>query len=225
MVTNPKPSQRRPADWSPNQVAKRDMIIQAACHIMATEGVRACTARSVSAESGLSTSSIHYYFRDTDEILDLAFRRITDRFFAHIEASAAAAADPVEALWNTVYAYVERGGKSPVTRRTKVSRRAPMLWFEFQAESLRSGNLVTVRELSSRGSTIFAKLVAAVGAANPEGKAEALYCAIVGAVVRDLLFHRPTEEYVAELMRALDLPIPERFQAEPVRVKRVARKK
>jgi AcrR family transcriptional regulator len=199
-----------PGDWSPNQLDKRDRIVHAAAHIMAIEGVAACTARSVSAACSLSTSAIHYYFKDTDEIFDLAFRRVMDRFFFHIEHVSSLETDPVAALWAASCAYLRRGSEGTLEENDVTSpRRAPMLWFEFQAQSLRSGDLATVRELSSRGANFFGTLLQSVGVSNPE-KAEALYCALLGAAIRDSLFHQSTEDYVRSLLDALELPTPKR---------------
>lgn len=208
MTINPKPSLLNPDDLSPNQLAKRKAIVQAAGRVMVREGIVATTARSVSAESGMSTSAMHYYFSDTDEILDLAFRAVMERFFVHIESAAARHENPVRALWAAANAYFERSSDSIRATGDHGEQHAPMIWFEFHAQSLRTGNIGTVQELSERGSTFFQNLIERCGIESPQQKAEALYCALLGAAVRDSLSRRPTSEWVASLFSALSLPLP-----------------
>lgn len=209
MVTYPKPSQMEPEDWSPNQLAKRDKIIEATMKLMTRDGIRGCTARSVAAAGNVSTSALHYYFRDTEEIIDLAFRQLMGRFFARIEAAATESKSPVEALWAACCAYLEEGSlasrnASPKSR----TRRAPMLWFEFHIESLKTSDLRTVQELSARGAQLFIGLVASAGDPRPHITGEALYCALLGAAIRDTLFHREAADYVADILGSLSLPRP-----------------
>jgi AcrR family transcriptional regulator len=208
MVANPIPSRRTSEDWSPNQLAKRDAIIRATSKLMSREGVRACTSRAISATSELSTSALHYYFRDTSEILDLAFRHITERFFDKLSRAAAAEAKPLDALWATATAYLQSGSEwhEDDPRLNERTAQAPMLWFEFQAESLRTGDLTTVRELSARGLALFETLVKAAGIASPMRAAQVLYSTLLGASIRDSLFHRPVHEVLAEISVALSLP-------------------
>jgi DNA-binding transcriptional regulator YbjK len=194
--------------FSPNQIVKREQIVQAASRIMVREGLAACTARSVSAGSGLSTSAIHYYFNDIDEILDEAFRAVMERFFVQLEQAAAAHDNPVRSLWAAASAYFERSSDSIMASDGRGVRHAPMLWFEFQAQSLRSGRTQTVTELSQRGSVFFQTLIEACDISPSTVKAETLYCSLLGAAIRNSLVRRPTPEWVASLFSALDLPLP-----------------
>jgi AcrR family transcriptional regulator len=214
MVANPIPSRRTTDDWSPNQLAKRDAIVQATARLMIREGVRACTSRAISATSEMSTSALHYYFRDTDEILDLAFRRIGERFFRRLEEVARSEPKPVDALWGAAAVYLERGSEWHEDE-SKAERGAPMLWFEFQAESLRSGDLTTARELSAMGLTIFERLIKAAGIAPVAAAAQTLYSALLGAAIRDSLFHRPNYEVLAELSAMLGLPASAKYCRAP----------
>ena len=203
-----KPSSLNPAELSPNQLAKRKHIIQAASRLMVQEGVLACTARAVSAASGVSTSAIHYYFKDTDQILDEAFRIVMGRFFVQVARAAEAHDNPVRALWAAAHSYFERTSDSIRATDAEGVRHAPMIWFEFQAHSLRTGDIATVQELSARGADFFQELVARCGIESPQVKAEALYSALLGAAIRDSLSPRPTSEWVASLFSALSLPLP-----------------
>ncbi len=208
MTINPKPSLLDVNDLSPNQLAKRKKIISAAGRVMVRDGIAACTARSVSAESGMSTSAMHYYFTDIDEILDLAFRGVMESFLDHIERAAEQHDNPVRALWAAANAYFARSSDSIRATGDHGEQHAPMIWFEFHAQSLRTGNIATVQELSDRGSDFFQKLLERCEIDSPQHKAETLYCALLGAAVRDSLSRRPTSEWVASLFAALALPLP-----------------
>ena len=217
MVANPIPSRRAASDWSPNQLAKREAIVKATARLMAREGVRACTSRAISSMSAMSTSALHYYFRDTNEILDLAFRSINQRFFERLDAAAKSETKPIDALWATAAAYLHWGSEWHDQAMPESSRppHAPMLWFEFQAESLRSGELTTVRELSAHGFTIFEGLLAAAGVSPAAPSAQVLYSSLLGASIRDSLFHRPVNEVLGELSAVLHLPASTKFCRAP----------
>jgi AcrR family transcriptional regulator len=216
MVVNPIPSRRSSEDWSPNQLAKREAIIQATARLMLHEGVRACTSRAISATSELSTSAVHYYFRDTDEIVDLAFRRIGERFFHRVEEIARGEPKAVDALWAAASEYLVRGSEWHEQHGKQVrGHNAPMLWFEFHAESLRKGDLTTARELSAWGLTIFEKLLKAAGVTAVASTAQTLYSTLLGATIRDSLFHRPTYEVLAEIANTLHLPVSSKYCRAP----------
>jgi AcrR family transcriptional regulator len=216
MAANPIPSRRSSEDWSPNQLAKREAIVQATARLMLREGVRACTSRAISATSELSTSAVHYYFRDTDEIVDLAFQRIGERFFNRIEQIAEREPKPVDALWGAASEYLVRGSEWHEDQ-AKPSRgnNAPMLWFEFHAESLRKGDVTIAREISSRGLTIFERLLKAAGATAAASTAQTLYSTLLGATIRDSLSHRPTHEVLAEIASCLHLPVSAKYCRAP----------
>ena len=174
MAVNPQPGLMKPNSWSPNQIAKRNKIVQAASRLMVREGVHACTARMISAECGFSTSSIHYYFKDIDEILDLAIRRVIGRFLRQVENEAALHDDPVQALWAAAHAYFERTSDSIRATDGSGFRHAPMVWFEFQARSLRTGDIQTARDLSSEATQLFVKWMSKIEAiTDPVGRADA----------------------------------------------------
>lgn len=208
MVAVTKPGSKLPDEWSPNQVAKRDHIIKSTARLMSREGVKACTARAVSNASDISTSALHYYFSDLDEITELAFTYIANSFFSAMEKIAGESEDDVHALWNVACSYLARA--TDVGESVQEHKRAPMLWFEFHAECMRMGKLELVRELSELGASIFERLVRNVGAKNPAGDGEALYCALLGATVRNSLLGRPIEDFVKEIFIAQALPLPQK---------------
>jgi AcrR family transcriptional regulator len=174
--------------WTPNQEAKREAILRAATEVLRTQGVAACTARSIASVSPLTKSALHYYFEDTDEIVDLAFRRLMEQYLARIEKAAADADGAVPALWAAVRAYLRFGADRPTTRR------APMLWFEYRVASARRGDRTTVNELSDRTAALFAELVRATGVPDAEARGATLFAALGGSIARDQLADGLSEE-------------------------------
>ncbi|MHB8671618.1 MAG: TetR/AcrR family transcriptional regulator, partial [Acidimicrobiales bacterium] len=88
---------------SPNQLAKRDEIVSAAVEVLLRDGVHGCTVRSIAASAGVSKGSVHYYFGDVDEIVDLAMVQATRGWIAWLRASGAGdrtdGPGPVEIFW------------------------------------------------------------------------------------------------------------------------------
>lgn len=209
-----KPGEKDLKGLSPNQIAKRNLIIQAAYRIILREGVAGCTARAIAAESEHSTSALHYYFSDVDAIVDLAIARLMDRFFAYIEALIEQARDPVEALWKGTLAFFRSSSERPKDQRNENGGWAPMIWFEYQGESIKRGDTETACQFSERGFKLFERLVEGVGVENPSDVAEALNCAVVGATCRNSLFPRPAEEYVRLMIKTLGLPLPPSQEAK-----------
>ncbi len=192
--------------WTPNQQAKRVEIIDAAARVLSTVGLAGCTARTVSEVAPLTTSALHYYFDSIEEIIDLAFRKLTVGFQERVHQAASRESDPVDALWAAANAYIRHGTEWQDPARPPQRERAPMLWFEYQAASLRSGHLETVREISSTGSAFFESLLAAVGVENHAALSSTLYSALLGSAIRDSLFHRPAAELLGELSATLNIP-------------------
>jgi AcrR family transcriptional regulator len=161
---------------SPNQTAKREALIAAASEVLRTGGLAACTARAIADASPLSKSALHYYFDDVNEIVDLAFRQLIDRYLARVRAAADGETDPVEALWAAARVYLELGSDRP--------GRVPMLWFEIQVDAGRRGELGTIAEFTEMAFELFTDLVTATGADRPAQRASALFSALIGTVVR-----------------------------------------
>lgn len=186
--------------WTPNQEAKRQAILDAATEVLRTQGVAACTARAIAGASPLTKSALHYYFDDTDEIVDLAFRALMEQYIERIEKAAADSPDPVAALWAAAEVYLRLGADRPA------GRRAPMLWFEYRVLSARRGDSATVNELSDRAAAIFARLVEATEVEEAEARGAALFAALAGSLARDQ--HRDEQRHLVldQLATALGLP-------------------
>src|SRR5262245_28828974 len=93
---------------SPNQVDKRDQIIEAAKVVLLRDGLRGCTVREVAYESLLTRSAIHYYFRSMNEIIGAAMDSLLDGFVSGLRQAGVGIEDPVERFWAVMEKYVAR---------------------------------------------------------------------------------------------------------------------
>lgn len=179
---------------------RKEAIIAAAAEVLRTQGVAACTVRSVAEAGNVSKSAIHYYFTEITDIVDLAFERLLDQFIARVERAADGVDDPFEAVWAAASEYVRTGSDEPG------SGRAPMLAFDYHVESTRRGDNTAMTGLAQRFAALLERLVAATGVPEPGAVADTLFSALVGTVVRGPLTSRGTEDTLESLSRALRLP-------------------
>jgi AcrR family transcriptional regulator len=186
---------------TPAQAARRDEIVAAAAEVLRTQGVAACTARSIAAASPLTKSAIHYYFSDVDQIVDEAFRQLMEAYLERIERAATSAEAHVPAWWAAAHAYLSFG----VDRGDRV----PLLWFDYQVHRARTGGSTTSAELTDRTIALFVGLVAATGVDHPEDRAHALFAALVGTIVLASMHSIDVDRTLGELARSIGLPFTE----------------
>src|SRR5882757_5968523 len=91
---------------SPNQLEKRERIVEAAKTVLVENGLAGCTARAVAAAGPLTKSAIHYYFHDMDELIDQAMAAHIAAFVSAIRQAAARHTDAVERFWSAVDEYL-----------------------------------------------------------------------------------------------------------------------
>src|SRR3954447_16705931 len=123
-----------PAEWTPNQQAARQKIIAAAADLIAEQGLSACTIRSVAERSGLTKSTVHYYFDDANELVDLSVHEIFQRMGRHAREAVRAAGSAVEALEFLVRLFMGRAATPP-----DVTFRESMLWPAYTVHAWKRG--------------------------------------------------------------------------------------
>ena len=62
----------------------RQKILEATLRVIASDGVRGTTHRSVAREADVQLSLTTYYFRDLNELISLAFRMFMDRDYGEL---------------------------------------------------------------------------------------------------------------------------------------------
>lgn len=188
----------RPVIPSPNQRAKREALITAAIGVLRTRGLAGCTSRAIADASGLAKSALHYYFRDTEEIVDIAFQRLMSQYIERIRAAADDAPDPHAALWAATSTYLHLGS-------TQHSDQLPMLWFEVQLAASRCGDTAALSRLTAQTTELLAAIVAATGVRAPAATARVLLASLVGILVRDALEPIDLDEALRECLQVLGL--------------------
>lgn len=188
----------RPVIPSPNQRAKREALITAAIGVLRTRGLAGCTSRAIADASGLAKSALHYYFRDTEEIVDIAFQRLMSQYIERIRAAADDAPEPNAALWAATSTYLHLGS-------TQHSDQLPMLWFEVQLAASRCGDTAALSRLTAQTTELLAAIVAATGVRAPAATARVLLASLVGILVRDALEPIDLDEALRECLQVLGL--------------------
>lgn len=201
--------------WSPNQLAKRAQIVEGTRALMVASGVSACTARAISDAGAVSSSALHYYFSDMNEVIELAFRDLMTQFFAGVQAAAQREQQPIDALWAAASAYLTGASDWGHAGESRPLHRPATLWFEYQSARALDGDVDLLRELSERGADYFKGLLDAAGVPGSGYKSEVFYSALLGAAVRDALHHRPPQDTLGEIAHAMQLPLSKKFCKAP----------
>lgn len=183
--------------WTPNQQAARQRIVEAAADLIARDGLGACTVRGLAAETGLKKSTVHSYFDDVNEIVDLAVTEVFDRLARRASAAVDRAPDAAEALSYLVRLFMGRAG-APTFRDGA-------LWPEYIAHAWKRG----AREDILRGHEVMRVVFEQALRKTPEiSDAEAVersasvHHYLLGAMIRNMVRRLPKDE-VARAVSAL----------------------
>jgi AcrR family transcriptional regulator len=76
--------QREPVTPNRRGVRSRELVLDAAERVMATEGFEAATIARVVEEAGVPLSSVYHYYGSKDGVLLAVMQRGVDRFFADV---------------------------------------------------------------------------------------------------------------------------------------------
>lgn len=76
-----------------NQTARRDQLVAAATRAVHAHGLSQVRVADIADEAGVARGSVHYYFRDLDELLQRVYQQAGDRFFTDRMNAAAALPD------------------------------------------------------------------------------------------------------------------------------------
>lgn len=80
----------------------RNALLDAAQHVMTTEGYAAATTRRVAAEAGVNSALVFYYFESLDGMFVELFRRGAERSFERLQ-HALASPQPLWAFWELIH--------------------------------------------------------------------------------------------------------------------------
>jgi AcrR family transcriptional regulator len=185
--------------WTPNQQAAREKIIAAAADLIAEQGLSACTIRAVAERSGLTKSTVHYYFDDANELIDLSVSEIFQRMARHARESVIAAGDGVAGLEFLVRLFLGRA-KTP----RDVMFRQSMLWPAYTAHAWKRGATAAILNNLEALRRVFDLAMDQAGIRGLEGteKANSVHNYLLGAMIRNMIDPLPRAE-VASAVSAL----------------------
>ena len=176
-----------PLTWTPNQKAARARIATAAATVVARHGIARCTVRAVADEAGLTKSTVHYYLRDSDELIDLAVLGFLDALADHAGRLIATAPDGREALYALVRIFTT--GEAPAIAMTD-----PTLWSDFATHAWRRGALDELALCLDTFSALFEQALTLVGVDNAAWRARSIHLYLLGTLNRKLVAPVPTDE-------------------------------
>lgn len=188
---------------SPNQEFRRAEILAAASELLRTDGVGGCTVRGVAERAGVSKGVIHYYFADAHGLVDLAFARLAEEYYAHIRAQAEAIGAPEQALWHMVASYV-----TPWDTHSSMT----LLWCEYYVASVRARRLDGVTAAQGAMQELFAGALARI-APDARRHAAAVTRHVTGAVLTQPQMPVDPADLVAEVARIVGLAPPAQVRA------------
>jgi AcrR family transcriptional regulator len=182
--------------WSPNQQAARQRIVEGAADLIARDGLRACTIRAVADETGLKKSTVHSYFDDANELVDLSVTTLLGRLAAQAAADIDEMPDATESLSFLVRVFMGRGGPPPF--------RDGALWAEYTAHAWKRGAKAGIFRGLETVRAVFEVALAKSGMTPAEAaeRSASVHNYLVGAMVRNMVQPIPRDE-VARAVSAL----------------------
>jgi AcrR family transcriptional regulator len=192
------PPSAAPADQlSPNQVRKRQQIVEAAQRVLATQGLAGCSVRAIAEASPLTKSAIHYYFADIDTLVDEAMAGHIAAFLARVRESAGRETRPAERFWAAIESYLGTFEDNPG---------AALLWYDYWIDSARKGRLDPIDRMNRDVVALLTGLLEAVPVPDAAVRAEAVFSALLGLVVQQSVRRRPFAAIKRQIELSSDLP-------------------
>ncbi|MEV0348233.1 TetR family transcriptional regulator [Nonomuraea sp. NPDC050680] len=183
-------SESRARQWSPNQRAKQEQIIEAAKQVIARDGLAACTARAVADASPLTKSAIHYYFDDMDEIIDGAMASHMSGCLDRIGEAAKQHVHPLDRFWAAVRTYLEIFAERP---------NAALLWFSYWVDVGQKGRLEPIDRMHQAMIDVLRDLLADIPVDDPPGRAHALFSYLLGTLMQQAVRPLPFAGLMPEI--------------------------
>lgn len=174
---------------SPNHLAKRDEIVSAAVEVLLRDGVHRCTVRAIAAAAGVSKGAVHYYFRDVDEIVDMAMAQATRGWIAWLRSAADSGGDTddhtdtpsghaaANRFWRVVAASVQ-----PFARG---DRTLMPLWLDYWSTCTRAGRTEPVGTVHELLTTYVTELLTDAGVSDAPDRSSAVTCYLFGVGIQE----------------------------------------
>lgn len=85
-----------------NQAARREQLVAAATRAVRRHGLHQVRVADIADEAGVARGSVHYYFRDLDELLRSVYQQAGERFYTARMTAAAALPDARDKLVESI---------------------------------------------------------------------------------------------------------------------------
>lgn len=184
--------------WSPKQLARRSLIVDAAVDTLRREGIAGCTVRAIAAATPFTKGTIHYYFGDVREIVNAAYLRLTEDYVTAVEGVVGEPRRPLAAFWCTVDSYLEG---------FRAHRRMGLLWFEYSSWAVYNGYEEGVASSVDAIRQMFARRLAALDAADVDSAAP-LTRYLLGTVLELAVSSGAVSPPGVDVARICGLPLP-----------------
>jgi AcrR family transcriptional regulator len=191
------PSAAPAGDLTPNQLRKRQQIVDAARRVLATEGLAGCSVRAIADASPLTKSAIHYYFADIGALVDEAMAGHISAFLSRVREAADREPRPADRFWAAIEAYLGAFAENPG---------AALLWYDYWIDSARQGRLEPIDRMNRDVLALLTDLLAAAEVPDAANRADAVFSALLGLVVRQSIGPRPFDEVRSQLRLSSGLP-------------------
>jgi AcrR family transcriptional regulator len=175
--------------WTPNQVAARERIIEAAADLIGRHGLAMCTIRGVAEESGLKKSTVLYYFDDANELVDLSVAELFGRFAAQAAEAVHQTIGAAAALEFLVRLFMGRADTPPPFRDGG-------LWPEYVAHALKRDAHQRIHEELETFRAVFELALqrSDLDEEQVRGRSGAAHDLLLGAMVRNMVRPIPPAE-------------------------------
>jgi AcrR family transcriptional regulator len=163
---------------TPNHLARRRQLVEAAQRVLQREGTKGCTSRAIARESGLNNGLIHYYFKTVDAVVDAAMGEMVDEIVARINAAAEQHEDPAHRFWSVIEAHLDAFGGS---------REQTVLWMDYWVDAMRSGRAEVIGRIDDAVVAAMTDTLEEAEVPEARARARAICGYVVGAGIRRVI--------------------------------------
>jgi AcrR family transcriptional regulator len=175
---------------SPNQLDKRQQIVDAAKRVLSRDGLAGCTTRAVADASPLTRSAIHYYFDSAQEIVDAAMDDHLSDFIAAMRDAGSEDDEPIQRFWAVVNFQLSH---------FRTQRQLALLWFDYVVDSNNRGDREPARKIDAALFAVFHEKLEQAGVNDPAGRAQTLVGYMIGTTLRQIYLDDLHHSIVDEL--------------------------
>ena len=182
------------ATLSPNQLAKRQQMIEEAKSVLVEHGLNGFTTRRLAENGSFSRGAIHYYFDSVEQIIDAAMTSNLETFVDSLRAAASDHEDPLERFWAVIDAYLEYFASRP---------ELALLWFDYAITAVQAGRPQRAIDIEVALRDLLREFLGECSVPDTDSRAEALLAFMLGTTLRGVLHPAAPVSDVHQQLRLL----------------------